>query len=52
VSSWTDIVAVASGAFHTIGLRADGTVVAVGNNEVRQCNVSGWTDIGCSLTLQ
>jgi len=30
---------------HTVGLRADGTVVATGNNEYGQCNVSGWRNI-------
>ena len=30
---------------HTVGLKSDGTVVAVGDNENGQCDVSGWTDI-------
>ena len=30
---------------HTVGLKADGTVVATGNNEFGQCNVGNWTDI-------
>ncbi len=30
---------------HTVGLKFDGTVVAVGSNDNGQCNVSGWTDI-------
>jgi len=25
-----------------VGLKADGTVVAVGDNDFGQCNVSGW----------
>ena len=29
----------------TVGLKSDGTVVAVGNNGDGQCDVSGWTDI-------
>ena len=29
----------------TVGLKADGTVVAVGDNEYGQCNVSDWRDI-------
>ena len=33
------------GAYHTVGLRSDGTVVATGDNEDGQCDVSGWTDI-------
>jgi alpha-tubulin suppressor-like RCC1 family protein len=28
-----------------VGVRADGTVVAVGHPDYGQCNVSGWTDI-------
>ena len=45
VSGWTDIVAVSAGSAHTVGLRSDGTVVAVGNNGFGQREVSGWTDI-------
>jgi len=44
VGEWTDITLVAAGYIHTVGLRDDGTVVAVGNND-GQCNVGGWTDI-------
>jgi len=29
----------------TVGLKSDGTVVAVGDNEYGQCDVSDWTDI-------
>ena len=36
---------IATGGNHTVGLKSDGTVVAVGNNFYGQCNVSGWTDI-------
>ena len=45
---WDTIAAretLAVGSSHTIGLKADGTVVAVGYNEYGQCDVSGWTDI-------
>lgn len=35
----------AAGVWHTVGLKKDGTVVAVGKNETRQCDVSDWTDI-------
>ena len=45
VSGWRDIVAVAAGCYHTVGLRADGTVVAVGDNRAGQCDLSGWRDI-------
>ena len=30
VSNWTDITKVAAGSYHTLGLKADGTVVAAG----------------------
>ena len=36
---------VAAGWGYTVGLKADGTVVAVGDNDRGQCNVGGWTDI-------
>jgi len=36
---------VAAGGYHTVGVKSDGTVVAVGWNELGQCKVSGWTDI-------
>jgi hypothetical protein len=45
VSDWYDIVAVAAGCTHTIGLKSDGTVVSVGGNEYGQCEVNGWCDI-------
>jgi hypothetical protein len=45
VSGWTDITQVAAGNIHTVGVKDNGTVVAVGNNYYGQCNVSGWTDI-------
>ena len=45
MSGWTDIVALAAGKYHTVGLKRDGSVVAVGKNDEGQCNVSGWTDI-------
>jgi hypothetical protein len=36
---------VATGWDHTVGLKVDGTVVAVGDNGVGQCNVGSWTNI-------
>ncbi|MBR3552885.1 MAG: TIR domain-containing protein [Clostridia bacterium] len=36
---------VSVGNIHTVGLKKDGTVVAVGSNEYGQCDVSGWKDI-------
>lgn len=52
---WTDIVAIsagggypgnnASGRGHVVGLKSDGTVVAVGDNSQGQCNIDEWTNI-------
>ena len=36
---------IAAGSSHTVGLKADGTVVAAGENDDGQCEVSDWTDI-------
>jgi hypothetical protein len=36
---------VAAGYYHTVGLKADGTVVAIGENRFGQCDVGSWTDI-------
>jgi len=42
VSGWSGIVQVAAGLSHTVGVTADGRVVATGNNSAGQCNVSDW----------
>ena len=45
---WNEIAiraTISAGSAHTVGLKADGTVVAVGSTEKEQCNVSGWTGI-------
>lgn len=42
---WENIVDIACGMNHTVGLKADGTVVAVGDNTYGQCDVSEWRDI-------
>ncbi|MCX8132328.1 MAG: RCC1 domain-containing protein [Clostridia bacterium] len=36
-----------AGRRHTVGLKSDGTVTAVGHNKYGQCNVSCW----CSIQL-
>ncbi|MGC7873312.1 hypothetical protein ACPUYX_17530 [Desulfosporosinus sp. SYSU MS00001] len=36
---------IAAGRRHTIGLKLDGTVTAVGDNNYGQCDVNGWCDI-------
>ena len=45
MSDWRDIVAVSAGYEHTVGLKSDGTVVAMGLNGNGQCDVSDWRDI-------
>jgi hypothetical protein len=48
VGGWTNITQVDAGYRHTVGLKSDGTVVAVRDNEATnygECNVGGWTDI-------
>ena len=45
MSRWSDIVAVSAGTDNTVGLKSNGTVVAVGDNSYGQCDVSGWSDI-------
>jgi len=51
---WSDIVAISAGGSatrnygesgHTVGLKRDGTVVAVGDNDQGQCEVETWQDI-------
>ena len=40
---WRDVVAVAAGAEHTLGVRADGSVLSAGANDYGQRNVDGWS---------
>jgi hypothetical protein len=41
----SNVMGIAAGRTHTIGLRSDGTVVVIGWNEFGQINVSGWSDL-------
>lgn len=45
VEEWENIIAIFASETHTVGLKADGTLVAVGNNEYAQCEVSTWSNI-------
>ena len=45
VEDWSDIVAISNSGQHVVGLRVDGTVVAVGMNDEGQCDISGWENI-------
>ena len=42
---WKNVISVAAGGWHDVGLKSDGTVVATGDNTYNQCNTSSWTDI-------
>ena len=45
IDGWSGIAALAMGESHTVGLRADGTVVAVGSNHCGQCDVEDWKNV-------
>jgi len=49
VGSWTNIVGVSAGSYHTVGLRSDGTVVTPGVQFVAmdkgQDELSSWADV-------
>ena len=45
IGEWTDITAVSTGLYYTVGLKANGTVVAAGDNGSGQCNIGVWKDI-------
>ncbi len=45
VSTWNNLVDIQCGEDFIAALKADGTVVALGNNQFGQCNVSDWTGI-------
>ena len=40
VGGWRDIVALAAGQYHTVGLKANGSLVATGDNKHGQCDVA------------
>ncbi len=42
---WRDVIEVATGLYHTLGLKKDGTVYAAGDNSDGQCDVKDWADI-------
>ena len=50
-SQWENVIAIAAGGGdivgkgHTVGLRSDGTVVAVGDNAYGQCDVDDWNNV-------
>lgn len=44
-AGWHDIIAIACGDDHLLGLRADGSVCAAGRNTKGECDVSDWKNI-------
>lgn len=44
-NDWKNLVAVCTGWDHSVGLVDNGTVVAAGDNEYGQCDVSDWTGV-------
>lgn len=52
IRRWKNITAISCGSTHVVGLKNDGTVVAVGENEADCCNTQNWqniTAISCGL---
>lgn len=45
LEGWRDITAIAMGGEHYVGLKADGSVEAAGENRAGQCDTANWTDI-------
>ena len=45
MDGWRDIVSIAVDSPHTVGLKSDGTAVAVDHNCHDRCSVSDWTGI-------
>ena len=45
IRQWNEITSIACGGNHVVGLRADGTVVAAGDNAYGQCSVEKWKNI-------
>jgi alpha-tubulin suppressor-like RCC1 family protein len=45
VSDWTDIVQIAAGESDIVGVKSNGTVVAVGHPTYGELSVGSWSDI-------
>ncbi len=44
-SEWTDIISLAAGSAHLLGLKENGTVVSAGFNYKESCSVEDWSDV-------
>ena len=56
MGGWRGITAIAAGSWHSVGLRADGTVVACGGRDYGQNRVEAWKNVtaitaGMNFTL-
>ncbi|WP_349166519.1 RCC1 domain-containing protein [Hominifimenecus microfluidus] len=49
-NQWKNIKALAGDSVHTVALKSDGTVSAIGNNEDGQCDVFSWKNIAAITT--
>ena len=45
VERWRDMTAIAAGDYHAVGLKKDGTAVAVGTNSDGRCDVAAWKNL-------
>lgn len=45
VEDWENVVQVAAGCYHTLGLKRDGTVYYAGSDARQRAQVEGWTDV-------
>lgn len=45
VSGWSQIKDIVCGTSHIVGLKNDGTLVAAGDNDKKQCDVNSWTAV-------
>lgn len=45
VEGLSGIVAIAAGKYHTVCVKADGSVISIGDKSSNQNNVYGWTNI-------
>ena len=44
-ADWQNIISVSASEYFTIVLKADGTLVAAGNNSSKQCDIKSWKNI-------
>lgn len=45
IPGWDNMVDISCNSNHIIGLKSDGTVVAIGENDYEQCDIANWSDI-------